>query len=327
MKNLKRFSLMVIFITTFFACEKDIITEPINELPETLSAFEDETLKSATPSPQPENWMGLLANGKKISAISIPGTHDSGATYEPIYGTAKCQNLTIDQQLNSGVRFLDIRCRHINNAFTIHHGAVYQNANFNDVLTTCWRFLEDNPTECIIMLVKEEHTPSNNNRTFEQTFDDYVQMNPNGWYLSNSTPDLGSVRGKIVLIRRFNASGLPKGIDATNWKDNTTFNINNPSASLKVQDMYKVTNNRNKWNAVVSLLNESNNGNGTVLNINYTSGYRPLIFGIPNIPYVSNYMNPRLVTYFNTNTRGCYGSIMMDFITPPLSAKIFNTNF
>ncbi len=124
------------------------------------------------------NWMASKSNLLLVSQLSIPGTHDSGALYEPVSGTAKCQNLSIADQLNAGVRFLDIRCRHINDAFAIHHGSIYQNANFNDVLNAVIGFLNSNPSETVIMSVKEEHTPSGNTRSFEQTFDSYVAANP-----------------------------------------------------------------------------------------------------------------------------------------------------
>jgi hypothetical protein len=39
-----------------------------------------------------------------LSAITIPGTHDAGALYDPVYapGTTKCQNLSISDQLIAG---------------------------------------------------------------------------------------------------------------------------------------------------------------------------------------------------------------------------------
>src|SRR5687767_170537 len=80
---------------------------------------------SANLSAAPANtWMGALYDNVLVSQISIPGTHDSGARFEPFPGTAKCQNLTISQQLDAGIRFLDIRNRHIDNAFAIHHGNI-----------------------------------------------------------------------------------------------------------------------------------------------------------------------------------------------------------
>ncbi|WP_293743705.1 phosphatidylinositol-specific phospholipase C [uncultured Pedobacter sp.] len=271
------------------------------------------------------NWMSLLADQNSIALISIPGTHDSGATIEPVSGTAKCQNLSITDQLNAGVRYLDIRCRHIDNAFAIHHGAIYQNLNFNDVLNACINFLNSHPTEAIIMSVKEEHTPSNNSRSFEQTFDSYVQQNPGKWDLGNNIPTLGSIRGKIRLLRRFSGSS-PKGIDATVWADNTTFEINN-AANLKVQDFYNVNDVNTKWTKVETVLNEAKNDAANRLYLNYASGYKAGIFSIPSITTVSNFINPKITTFFANNTHGKFGIVALDFIDSGRSQSIVNTNF
>jgi 1-phosphatidylinositol phosphodiesterase len=269
--------------------------------------------------------MSVVADQTSIAAISIPGTHDSGATQEQVAGTAKCQNLSITDQLNVGVRYLDIRCRHIDNAFAIHHGAIYQNLNFNDVLNACINFLNSHPTETIIMSVKEEHTPSNNTRSFEQTFDAYVQQNPAKWDLGNNIPTLGSIRGKIRLLRRFSGSS-PKGIDATAWADNTTFDINN-AATLKVQDFYNVNDVNTKWTKVETLLNEAKNDVSNRLYLNYASGYKAGIFSIPSITTVSNFINPKITTFFTNNTHGKFGIIPLDFVDSGRSQLIINTNF
>src|SRR4051794_14918530 len=52
-------------------------------------------------------WMGALDQRRKISEITIPGTHDS-ATWT-LSGNAQCQTSDIRQQLDAGIRFLDIR--------------------------------------------------------------------------------------------------------------------------------------------------------------------------------------------------------------------------
>jgi len=67
------------------------------------------------------NWMASLNSGLYLSQFSIPGTHETMALYESLSGTAKCQNLSLSSQLDAGVRFVDIRCRHLNNTFVIHH--------------------------------------------------------------------------------------------------------------------------------------------------------------------------------------------------------------
>jgi 1-phosphatidylinositol phosphodiesterase len=321
--NKFKLSLILALLISFSSCKKETtFQQDLDDykMPDQLSAASLPSAYSLS------NWMGAIADSKSIAAISIPGTHDSGARTEPISGTAKCQNLSIAEQLSSGVRYLDIRCRHIDNSFAIHHGAIYQNLNFGDVLTACINFLNSNPSEAIIMSVKEEHTPSNNTRTFEQTFDSYVAQNASKWDLGNNVPTLGSIRGKIRLLRRFD-SGSVKGIAATSWADNTTFEINNGNANLKVQDFYNVNDVNTKWTRMETLLNEARNSTTDRIYLNYGSGYKAGVFGIPNINTVANSINPKITTYFTNNTQGRFGIIPLDFIDSGRSQLIVNTNF
>ncbi|WP_256007449.1 phosphatidylinositol-specific phospholipase C [Pedobacter deserti] len=324
MKTLKlRLPVYLVAALAFASCKKQ--DNPVEKFkPERLSNVSAAGV--VPPGYGLSNWMGAVSDNTSIAQMSIPGTHDSGARTEPIGGTAKCQNLSIAEQLSAGVRFLDIRCRHIDNAFAIHHGAIYQNLNFNDVLNACISFLNSNPTETIIMSVKEEHTPSNNTRSFEQTFDSYVAQNSSKWDLGTGIPNLGTVRGKIKLLRRF-GTGSPKGIDATAWADNTTFSINNSAANLKVQDFYNVNDVNTKWTSVQTQLNDAHNDTSNRLYLNFCSGYKPGLFGIPSITTVSNFINPKVSTFFTNNTSGKYGVVILDFVDAARSQLIANTNF
>ncbi|KYH04576.1 phosphatidylinositol diacylglycerol-lyase [Chryseobacterium cucumeris] len=327
MKRMTAITLGVVTASVFFSCSNDSLMErDSNE--NSLASLAKVSSRASLAPIEMNSWMSGLQDNISISKISIPGTHDSGARVDApvVSGTAKTQDLSIAEQLNAGVRFLDIRCRHIDNAFTIHHGAIYQNLNFDDVLNACYAFLNSHPSETIIMSVKEEYDASNTTRSFEQTFDSYVQKNPSKWDLGANIPTLGAVRGKIKLLRRF-SSGTTKGINASPWADNTTFDINNSGVQLKVQDYYKVTNNDDKWNGISSLLNEAKNDTNGKLFVNFTSGYKPGIFGIPNIPTVSNNINPRLKTFFQSNTHGSFGIMPIDFVNAELSQLIVNTNF
>ena len=59
--------------------------------------------------------MENLTDEADIRTILYPGTHDSG-TYKlggsPIDRFAKCQNLSIREQLEAGIRFIDIRVKY-----------------------------------------------------------------------------------------------------------------------------------------------------------------------------------------------------------------------
>ncbi len=329
-QNMKRFTAVTLGVVTasiFFSCSNNSMLDRDSNENSVAPITKKNNRASLLPIAM-NSWMSGIQDNISISKISIPGTHDSGARVDApvVSGTAKTQDLSIAEQLNAGVRFLDIRCRHIDNAFAIHHGAIYQNLNFDDVLNACYAFLDSHPSETIIMSVKEEYDASNTTRSFEQTFDSYVQKNSSKWDLGANIPTLGAVRGKIKLLRRF-SSGTTKGINASPWADNTTFDINNSGVQLKVQDYYKVTNNDDKWNRISGLLNEAKNDTNGKLFVNFTSGYKPGVFGIPSIPTVSNAINPKLKTFFQTNTQGSYGIMPIDFVNAELSELIVKTNF
>ena len=329
-QNMKRFTAVTLGVVTasiFFSCSNNSMLDRDSNENSVAPITKKNNRASLLPIAM-NSWMSGIQDNISISKISIPGTHDSGARVDApvVSGTAKTQDLSIAEQLNAGVRFLDIRCRHIENAFAIHHGAIYQNLNFDDVLNACYAFLDSHPSETIIMSVKEEYDASNTTRSFEQTFDSYVQKNSSKWDLGANIPTLGAVRGKIKLLRRF-SSGTTKGINASPWADNTTFDINNSGVQLKVQDYYKVTNNDDKWNRISGLLNEAKNDTNGKLFVNFSSGYKPGVFGIPSIPTVSNAINPKFKTFFQTNTQGSYGIMPIDFVNAELSELIVKTNF
>ena len=80
--------------------------------------------------PAPSKWMSALPGSKAIASLTIRAPHNSCALYEPVKGTAACQQMSIEKQLESGVRFFDIRCRHEGDLFSIYHGPVFQKQDF-----------------------------------------------------------------------------------------------------------------------------------------------------------------------------------------------------
>ncbi|MFD7964142.1 phosphatidylinositol-specific phospholipase C [Streptomyces zaomyceticus] len=151
-------------------------------------------------------WMGGHGDGTPLQRLTIPGTHDSGARFGGPW--SECQNTTVAQQLDSGIRFLDVRCRVTGGSFAIHHGVSYQNMMFGDVLVACRDFLAAHPSETVLMRVKQEYS-SDSDATFRAIFDDYLDNR--GWRslfrIGDTVPSLGEARGKVVLIA--DNGGLP----------------------------------------------------------------------------------------------------------------------
>ncbi|GAA2968052.1 MULTISPECIES: phosphatidylinositol-specific phospholipase C [Streptomyces] len=153
-----------------------------------------------------QDWMGALADSTPLRHLTIPGTHNAGARYGGPW--TECQNTTVAEQLGSGIRFLDVRCRITGDAFAIHHGASYQNLMFGDVLIACRDFLAAHPSETVLMRVKQEYSEESD-AAFRQIFDLY--LDGKGWRplfrLDPTLPDLGGARGKVVLLA--DNGGLP----------------------------------------------------------------------------------------------------------------------
>lgn len=177
---------------------------------------------STTTENNESRWMANLDDKTKLTEMSIPGTHDTASLYGG--DLAETQSMSIPEQLKAGIRFLDIRCRVINNALTIHHGRFYQHITFAGVLQHVSNFLKVNPGETVLMRVKQEYS-SASNAEFISIYNNYVKnlREENRMYEKpNPKATLGEVRGKIIIIEQVH--GLP-GIY---WN------------SLKIQDDYSV---------------------------------------------------------------------------------------
>lgn len=205
------------------------------------------------------DWMAGLKDDTLLSQLSIPGTHDTMSFYGG--DAVQTQSMSLDAQLESGVRVLDIRCRHIEDIFAIHHGMVFQKTFFGDVLNTVTAFLNKHPNETVLMRVKEEYTPEKNTRTFAETFGDYYwkTWRNSFWTPTSDNPRLGDIRGKIVILQDFSSS--------------QKYGINYDSFST--QDEYNLTTNWDlygKWTAVKDHLQRANDGPSTTKYMNYLSG-------------------------------------------------------
>ncbi|MEU1125576.1 phosphatidylinositol-specific phospholipase C [Streptomyces sp. NPDC005899] len=152
------------------------------------------------------DWMVAIPGTTALQRLTIPGSHDSGARYGGPWSA--CQNTTVAEQLESGIRFLDVRCRITGDSFAIHHGASFQNLMFGDVLIACRDFLAARPGETVLMRVKQEYSEESD-AAFRRIFDLYLDAK--GWrslfHLDTALPTLGEARGKVVLLA--DNGGLP----------------------------------------------------------------------------------------------------------------------
>jgi 1-phosphatidylinositol phosphodiesterase len=196
-------------------------------------------------------WMSHLPSSTPMSALTIPGTHDSAAyTYSwPFIAT---QTLDITAQLNAGIRYFDLRCGLRADVLEMVHGQALLGLRLEQVLADMYAFLSAHPSEALIAQIKRDRKDEKSTVHFAQAITNLISATPDHWRTANTTPLLGELRSRIQLFRRFEGSPTSQppnpplpfayGIDVTRWQDNPTrpFTIAHPTSnvSLTIQDHY-----------------------------------------------------------------------------------------
>eukprot|EP00833_Pecoramyces_ruminatium_P006119 jgi/Orpsp1_1/1180151/evm.model.c7180000072325.1 len=180
------------------------------------------------------------SNSTYINAINIPGTHDSGTFNMEFLKEiwSETQTLNIKEQLESGIRYLDLRLTiddddKSDRIHLTHSGQTCYDSNndilyLNKVLNDCVMFLIEYPSETVIVHFKDEKLPNRitdfgNKLAYYTVLNETIITNINNepqsfntfLYNSNTIPQLEEVRSKIVLLThseyKYNIAGKGEG--------------------------------------------------------------------------------------------------------------------
>ncbi|WP_084721713.1 phosphatidylinositol-specific phospholipase C [Rhodococcus marinonascens] len=282
------------------------------------------------------DWMGDLPDTSNPTTLSLPGTHDTMAHSASIVGAT--QDFDLTTQLRAGVRVLDIRTRHFQDAFPIHHGLEYLHANFTDVVRMVTDFLGENPSETVLMRMQKEHTAAENTRSYEDTLNWYIHENPDTRNLlaerlwtppagyDGRIPDLGETHGKVVILQNFDATG----VYGPRW-GRTLVDIQD---DYLLQSLAAI---ETKWSKVRTQFERSAQGSTQTLfvnGLNATSGenLRAIAGGVLPITIAKGFpstigMLERTEKYLRDNGTGRTGVVMADFPTAGLVEAVIARNF
>ncbi|XP_060916524.1 1-phosphatidylinositol phosphodiesterase [Labrus mixtus] len=260
-------------------------------------------------TPKPEflnpSWMASIPDDQPLSEVTMPGTHNTMALYGGVY--AECQTWSLACQLRAGVRFLDVRVRHVKGNLTIHHGVSYQRAHFGHVLEGVAEFLQEFQSETVLMRVKEE---------FSETYDIYGAVVDHihryaHWDLlwhSRLVPTMAEARGKLIILQDFSGPDLGMrygSLDiADDWKVPTLLHV------------------EEKWQSVYDHLEAAPTGNKGQVFLTFSSGAG--VFAYPRA--VAQRVNPQLYDYLRAKTdlNQRLGIICMDFPASPMIQMIID---
>ncbi|WP_369386615.1 phosphatidylinositol-specific phospholipase C domain-containing protein [Streptomyces sp. CG1] len=305
------------------------------------------------------DWMATVPDGTSLAALSLPGTHDTLAIHGGLAPWAyEAQEdhgdsaATLTAQLAAGVRAIDIRVRVVNGgtAFAIHHTDVYQNANFDDVLTTAAAFLAAHPTETVLMDLHGEcdadtteggsgnssighcaDDPSNTTEAAREVlFQSYLVHYPGLFYAPSvagsstaAMPTLGQVRGHIVLTTFTGPRGqVYPGYGLTQL---TTGNW-----AQYVENDYQQCNLDQKWNeARANLVNASNDTAGNMYTTYTSANCAP--FGADPADMAGGYgggtgINQRLLDYLKGSRASHTGTVLTDYPGHSLIDAVISSN-
>ncbi|KAM0720116.1 hypothetical protein Q7P37_004252 [Cladosporium fusiforme] len=189
-------------------------------------------------------WMSHIPSSTPMTALSIPGTHDSAAyTYSwPFIAT---QTMDMTAQLSAGIRYFDLRCGLRDNILEMVHGSAMLNLRLDQVLAEMYAWLAQHPSEALIVQLKRDRKDEASTVHFAQAVTHAISRTPEFWRTANTTPALGELRGRIQLFRRFDCGPsqpfFAYGLDVTRWQDNPSrpFTIHTAhDVQITIQDHY-----------------------------------------------------------------------------------------
>jgi 1-phosphatidylinositol phosphodiesterase len=290
------------------------------------------------------NWMSKIDDNTIITNLSIPGTHNSGTSGykwpDPCIKYARCQELNILEQLQCGVRFLDLRIALVGKkeVLRITHGKCRTTfLTLSDAFKQIAEFLYENPTEAVICLLRVEE---GDKEKVGMAIDDYIYDQHHGGvqfdpYDKNALPTLKECRGKWVYWRG-NYDGHNCGV-RVGWSGDAS-SMKNPFVHgtwLAVADRYtclRETKEKHLQEWLPTAAEKTQNNLKTQEDkyafLTFTSGYN--IGGRigPRPKKYANQINPFLMKYLGKHpSYYLYGIIAVDYVTEKLSTHIWQRNF
>jgi 1-phosphatidylinositol phosphodiesterase len=224
-------------------------------------------------------WMKAYPDDTLLVHMNIPGTHDAATwnyskttqeSLEPITAlngisevdpnNFRCQDKSLINMLNDGIRAFDLRHAHdvTNTTLVFWHGIGLQSqtATLDSLLFSFYDWLNTHPTEALFLSFQFEGNsiPHSANDFSVQTLLHSALTSPAAkHYISqtNTLSTLGSARSKITLLRRFDLNLLPESQTAdlpglhfspNDWTDsgtNITLTYSSaPDSVAHIQDYY-----------------------------------------------------------------------------------------
>ena len=279
-----------------------------------------------------KDWMKNINDETYLNEIVMPGSHDAGS-YDMIW-LGETQHYSIEEQLNVGIRYLDLRVNFKDNEYVIFH-SIINGVKFIPILNSIKNFIINNPTE--VLLLDFQHFNGNSETGVFNLITEYLYNNNllvvNNTELSDlefiNSLKLKDVRGKCIVFWG----------DRSNDLSNYLFLRNNDSCSLDnmcLNSYYESTYHENSkvlfdqgyqlyFNSIKEKINKEGKGifvlQGQLTDVK-------LIYGPWSKEKAHNkYMN-EIIKGFSTSEELKYLNVIMrDFVNGTKCKDIINLNY
>ncbi len=263
------------------------------------------------------DWLSMVRDETKVCKLTIPGTHDTMTGmgfYQPVLKyifntTAISQVSTLEEQMNSGLRFFDIRPVVSTDTIAkkkilrLTHGISELDITFEWTIDQLQSYLKAHPSEFFIVKLQFDNG-------FEDQKDLYTLLSNvlhmskyQGLFVDNWRPDItvGEMRSKILWLSRydlrpFNAAfhypivycdwpdedpDIEEDINPEAQRNCGMYNMTDTTLTAKLykQDYYKTTTEkrmRNKQKTVIDMMHtarEATAGDEDIWIVNHCSAY------------------------------------------------------
>ncbi|KAJ7271269.1 PLC-like phosphodiesterase [Mycena rebaudengoi] len=316
------------------------------------------------------DWMSRLSDSTKIVDLNLPGTHNSatwgysdarqaelinctGTIHAP--ALHRCQERSMAQSLNDGIRVLDLRLGYNTASATIgfFHGPAMlaSTTTLHDVLCGLYNWIFAHPTETVLVSVFQQLQNPVDDRKFEEIIFDTLNngLAKRFWLqYSGKLGTLGAARGKLILLQRFSYQfrsppSNPFGIhlDAEQWTPNggdikLIFNTE-PKRLAYIQDTFRPLVPRNsgadanitsKFQVVTEYLEKAMHASlsaevaAEALYVSFASAHAkndeiPVTPDMIALGDTTKGMNERLLPWLRQHKGKRFGVVLLDFYHSP----------
>uniref|UniRef100_A0A669BHZ9 Phosphatidylinositol-specific phospholipase C X domain-containing protein n=1 Tax=Oreochromis niloticus TaxID=8128 RepID=A0A669BHZ9_ORENI len=183
-------------------------------------------------------WMKSIPEETPLSAIAIPGTHESLTLYKGLFASyLQSQVWSLKDQLNVGVRYFDLHSRNWIPKKIIYvgdsHWLIGKEIPLGEVLRFILDFLEKHSSETVILKVTLHDFIVSNKKNAEYLMNEIIDKFRSKIWTNTLAPKMKDARGKIVFLKTRVFQAGTESHDSHFFEHNRLINVEKKIKNIK----------------------------------------------------------------------------------------------